>query len=282
MNIIIWLHLIRIPQWLKNLMLFFPPFLGGVLFQPGVAHKGVFPVIAFCLASSCTYILNDILDARSDATHPVKRTRPIPAGKVPPAHAALAAIILAAGGISIAWHISAVFLQVLLAYLVVTAAYSIKLKEFPIIDIFCIATGFILRLQAGGEAFRIVVSDWLFLTVFLLAIFLGTGKRLSEKNLLGETSATHRKSLLAYPAGFLDGTMYMTGSAVLVTYTLYVISRHALVFTVPLCAFGLLRYMLLVKSGRNGDPTDSLLKDEVLFAVGFLWAVMVGWGIYGK
>ena len=149
-------------------------------------------------------------------------------------------------------------------------------------DIFCISACFLLRLEAGGSAFTIVISEWLFLSVFLLALFLSTGKRLSEKTCLGAAAVMHRKSLNAYPEGFLDGVMYMTGAAVLVTYTMYVISRHStlLIYTVPLCSFGLLRYILRIRCGKGGDPTESLLKDVPLLIVGVVWAVMVGWGIY--
>jgi hypothetical protein len=116
--------------------------------------------------------------------------------------------------------------------------------------------------------------------VFLLAIFLSAGKRLGEKKMLGETSGEHRKSLLEYSEGVLEGYMYLSGSAVLVTYTMYVITKHKLVFTVPLCCFGLFRYMMIVKKGSSGDPTDALIKDPVLFAVGVIWVFMVGMGTY--
>jgi 4-hydroxybenzoate polyprenyltransferase len=151
------------------------------------------------------------------------------------------------------------------------------------VDIFCISAGFLLRLQAGGAAFNVVISEWLFLSVFLLSVFLSTGKRLAEKQRLGVAACHHRKALLAYPEGFLEGVLNMTGGAVLVTYTMYVISRHSalLVYTVPLCCFGLLRYILRVKTGKGGDPTESLTKDVPLLLVGMAWVVMVGWGIYG-
>ena len=135
-------------------------------------------------------------------------------------------LFLACTGITLAFLCSTTFLLLLIAYLAIVTAYSLKFKDIPIVDIFCISAGFLLRLQAGGEVFGIQISDWLFLSVFLLAMFLSTGKRLGERNMLGNGAGSHRKSLLAYPDGFLDGIMYMTGSAVLVTYTMYVISRH--------------------------------------------------------
>ena len=282
MNCLPYLKLLRPTQWLKNLMLLFPPFLGGVIMQAGLIQKGILPFISFCAISSSTYIFNDILDAHNDALHPVKKFRPIPSGAVGKNTALIVALILACTGISISYSCSTPLLLLLLAYLVIFSMYSLKLKDIPIVDIFCISSGFLLRLQAGGQVFDIQISDWLFLSVFLLAIFLSTGKRLGERTILGDGAGSHRKSLHAYPDGFLDGTMYMTGAAVLVTYTMYVISRHTLVYTVPLCLFGLLRYIFLVKSGRTGDPTETLYKDRVLFVVGFFWVIMVGWSLYGR
>ena len=275
-----YLRLLRPVQWLKNLMLYFAPFLGGAILRPGVLGKGTLPFVSFCLASSATYVLNDLADRENDAQHPRKKERPLPSGKVSPLGAGILGGGCLAASLYLGSRVSPVFLALLLAYLTISVCYSCKLKELPIVDLFCISSGFLLRLEAGGEAFGIRISDWLFLSVFLLAVFLSTGKRLGEKSILGEKAGGHRKSLLSYPDGFLQGTMYMTGGAVLVTYTQYVIARHALIYTVPLCCFGLLRFIMRVQGGQSGDPTESLLKDLPLFIVGILWAVMVGWGIY--
>lgn len=274
------LSILRPTQWLKNLMLFFPSFLGGELLLPGVLARGVIPFVSFCLASSSAYVLNDILDRERDKSHHRKSKRPIPSGKVSLVEAVVLNFVLLAGALALALTISPVFIAILLAYLIVAISYSFYLKHLPIVDLFCVSAGFLFRLQAGGEAFGVEITAWLFLSVFLLAIFLSTGKRLYEKNALGENAGSHRKALESYPPGFLDGTMYMTGGAVLVTYTLYVIEHQVLIYTVPLCCFGLLRYIMRVKSGLGGDPTESLIKDVPLFVVGLLWAVMVGWGIY--
>ena len=280
MKIIPCLQLLRPIQWLKNLMLFFPPFLGGAFLQQGLLVKGVLPFVAFCLASSSGYIINDVLDREHDSKHPSKKDRPVASGVISTSTALYGAALCLVLSLYLALYVSLVFFLILLAYVVISTWYSLKLKEYPIVDLFCIASGFLLRLEAGGEAFHIVISEWLFLSVFLLAIFLATGKRLGEKCSLGDKAGGHRKSLLSYPEGFLQGTMYMTGGAVLVTYTQYVILRHALIYTVPLCCFGLLRFIMRVQAGRGGDPTEFLLKDVPLCVVGLLWTIMVGWGIY--
>ena len=277
-----YLKLLRLSQWLKNLLIYFPPFLGGVLLHPGIATRGVLPFLAFCMASSSTYIFNDILDRDNDRHHPDKKARPLPSGAISIVSASVFAVLLAFASGIVANSVSPVFLAYLIAYLILSLAYTSYFKNLALIDIFCISAGFLLRLCAGGASFDIRLSEWLFLTVFLLSIFLSTGKRLSEKNRLGATAVNHRRALVAYPDGFLQGAMYITGSAVLVTYTMYVITRHSflLVYTVPLCCFGLLRFILRIQAGKSGDPTESLLKDLPLFCIGLIWLMMVGWGIY--
>ena len=282
MNPVSLLKILRPHQWLKNLMLFFPPFLGGVLFAPGIFQKGLLPFAVFCIASSATYIFNDIRDQEQDRVHPKKQQRPIASGAVSVGKAVVLGSVLFILSILLSLKLPVAFLAWLLAYFGLSFAYSTVLKDQPVFDIFCVASGFVFRLFAGGAAFGVVVSDWLFLSVLLLALFLSSGKRLGEKKMLGEISGQHRKSLDAYPDGTLDGFMYMSGAAVLVTYTLYVITMHKLVFTVPLCCFGLFRYMMIVKRGGSGDPTDSLTKDPVMFMVGVLWVFMVGLSTYLK
>lgn len=278
---ITYITLLRPRQWLKNMMLYFPPFLGGTLLHPGVWQQGLLPFAAFAAVSSSGYILNDILDRSVDQSHPNKKDRPLTSGAVPLPVAWTIAGLLAATSLVLGSISSSALVVLLLCYLTITAAYSVGLKNVPVVDIFCIATGFLFRLLAGGSAFGITVSSWLFLSVLLLALFLSAGKRLSEKQLLADSAVLHRKVLVLYPAGFLDGVLFMTGSAVLVTYTMYTLTHQRLIYTVPLCCFGLLRYILRVKTGKGGDPTESLLRDPWLFVVGAAWAVMVGWGIYG-
>ena len=275
-----YIQLLRPHQWLKNLILFFPAFLGGSLFQQGRWSSGLTAFVAFCLASSSTYIVNDIRDRESDQQHPKKSRRPLATGAVGIKTAAGIVTVLLVATTLLAQGLPRVFSVWLIAYLALSFAYTLGLKDQPILDIFCIASGFVFRLFAGGAVFGVQVSDWLFLSVLLLALFLSCGKRLSEKQLLGTNSADHRKALNGYPPGVLEGLMFTSGAAVLVTYTLYVIAKHRLVYTVPLCCFGLFRYILLVKRGESGDPTDSLMKDPVMFVVGMAWAVMVGGAVY--
>ncbi len=276
-----YLRLLRAHQWLKNLILFFPPFLAGSIFHSEVVVKGLSAFLVFCLASSSGYIFNDLIDLEHDRLHPRKKHRPLAAGTFSVTIAVASAVFLLCVAVSVtAFLLSLQFLFFLLFYLLVTTLYSLKFKDIPLLDVFCVATGFIIRLEAGGEAFEVPISDWLFLTVFLLALFLSIGKRLTEKHNLGSDAGLHRKSLASYPDGFLDGAMYLTGGSVLVTYSMYTISRGQLLYTVPLCCFGLLRYVLRVKTGLSGDPTESLLRDSQLLLVSVAWATLIAWEIY--
>ena len=280
MNVPAYIALCRPIQWLKNLMLFFPAFLGGTFFRPGSFHVGAVSFISFGMASSSSYVLNDILDRFNDANHPTKKYRPLPSGHVSVAAAYFLCLLLLSAGAVLAFSVSLSFGLFVLVYVAVQLSYSLRLKEVAILDIFCIAAGFLLRLEAGGLVFHVDVSSWLFLSVFLLALFLSTGKRLGEIEILGERAGEHRRCLTSYPPGFLEGVMYMTGGSVMVTYTMFVMSRHTLVYTVPLCCFGLFRYVYRIKSGLGGDPTEALTKDLPLFTTSALWGLMIWYGYY--
>lgn len=277
-----YIRLLRLQQWLKNLMLFFPPFLGGIMLQPGIWQQGVPPFIAFCLASSSGYILNDLMDRKADLKHPAKSSRPLASGQISAPAATTVAALFFMVAVIITWYLHTTLTIIIVAYLAVSVAYSCYLKNVPVIDLFCIATGFLFRLQAGGAIFQVPISQWLFLSVLLLSLFLSAGKRLAEKKALPSNAAEHRKVLAHYPNGFLDGVLFMTGGAVLVTYSMYTLVHPLLVHTVALCCFGLLRYMYRVMSGRGGDPSEALLRDPWLILVGLAWVGMIGWGIYGR
>ena len=275
-----YLRLVRPLQWLKNLMVYFPVVLSGSLQQVGFSWRCILPFAAFCCASSAGYVFNDLVDRRRDTAHPHKKSRPIPSGQVTVFGALTVCIALAilAGLAGIA--VSRVFFFFILAYLLSTACYSLIIKEIAVLDIFCISLGFVLRLYGGGSAFRVEISDWLFLTVFLLSVFLSVGKRYSEMRILGNDAGIHRRTLEEYPRGFLEGSMYMSGAAVLVTYSLYAIGHPPMVYSVPLCMFGLLRYLMRIKGGGSGDPTESLVKDLPLLVTSVMWVAFIGWSVY--
>lgn len=281
--VITYLKLLRPVQWLKNLMLFFPSFLGGGVFTI-LKPSALLPFAAFCMASSASYIINDCRDRIHDRHHPEKMKRPIASGHISIAAGGVTAILLLIAAFALAWYILPQFCNYVALYFLVSLAYTFWLKSFVLLDIVGISAGFIIRLAAGGAVFSIPISTWLFLCVFLLSLFLSAGKRLGEKQRLGDKAIDHRKALVSYSGKLLERIMLVTGGSVLVAYTMYIISKNSklLLCTVPLCLFGLLRYHFKIHTVNfSGDPTESLTRDVPLFITGALWTIMAGWGIYG-
>jgi decaprenyl-phosphate phosphoribosyltransferase len=273
-------RLLRPHQWLKNLLLFFPPFFGGKLSLSFLGVSCVPAFLAFSFGASCTYIVNDIIDRNVDRNHASKKNRPIARGDVKVTHAIILACVLYVAAMLLAFAVSEHFLGYLILYLLVSISYSLVFKHIVLIDIFAIASGYVLRVLAGGEAFRVPVSNWLFLAVFIVALLLASGKRLGEMIAQGEHAPKHRHILQEYSVSFLEGVLWFAASASLVAYALYVIeNKDVMLYTVPVAAYGLLRYIYIVKQGR-GDPTEILLNDGHIMMTGVIWAAMVAVIIY--
>ena len=278
--ILAFIRILRPHQWLKNLLLLFPPFFAGKMTDPQALHV-VLPVLAsFSLAASCMYIINDIRDADVDRNHSVKRNRGIAHGDISVPLALVLAASLYVIAMFISSSVSRTFQGWLILYLIISFIYTLFFKDLVIVDIFFITAGFLIRVLAGGEAFNIPVTNWLFLTVFSVSLLLAAGKRLGELISLGDKASKHRKSLMHYSPSYLEGIMWFSASAALVTYALYTIGhKNGLFYTVPVAAFGLLRYNYIVKQGQ-GDPTEALIKDGQIMLVGILWVAMMGIIIY--
>lgn len=272
--------LMRPRQWVKNLLILFPPFFGGKLFEPSVITTLVLSFVSFSLASSGGYVINDIIDRNADQHHLTKRNRPIAKGDIPVAIAVTLAVGLYIAAILLSSAISRHFEGYIILYIVITFLYTIFLKHIILVDIFVISFGFLLRVLAGGEAFNIIITGWLFLTVFLVALLLSSGKRLGELIILSDDAAHHRRNLSQYTTSFLEGILWFSASATLVTYALYTLEhKGGLFYTVPLTVFGLLRYIYIVKQGK-GDPTEALLMDGQILGVGIIWVVALAIIIY--
>ncbi len=271
-----YLKLLRTKHWLKNILLFAAPFFGGRLLAGETLFMAFPAFMAFSLSASVAYIFNDIRDVENDRLHPEKRKRPIASGDISQRKALIFAAVLCTVAIFMSYKIAVPFLYFILAYLSIQAAYSVYLKNIPIVDIFCIASGFIIRVLAGGAAFKVEVSQWLLLTMFMISLVLATGKRLGEVSLLNEKAWEHRKSLGYYSTANLNEILLISSSASLIAYALYTVEQFQdLVYTVPIVTFGLFRYLMLSKQGL-GDPTEAITKDKWLVFTVVLWLVVVG------
>jgi len=271
-----YLSLLRPRHWIKNLFLFAPPFFGGRILDKETLSLAIPAFIAFSFCANASYIINDIKDARNDSLHPRKKDRPISSGIISKKNAAMLSMFMAASSFVISYIISPVFFYFVLSYFFIQLTYSAYLKNIALADIFCIASGFVIRVLAGGAAFNVEVSLWLLVTMFMISLVLATGKRLSEFRLLTHNASEHRKSLNHYSPSFLNEILIISSSASLISYALYTVEQfHALIYTIPIVTFGLFRYIMLSKHGM-GDPTDALTRDKWLALTVVLWLLLIG------
>lgn len=275
-------------QWVKNAVVLAPLIFGRKLLDAGALWHGMWATVAFCAAGSAIYFLNDWLDAAADREHPLKRLRPIAAGRLRPqqvwgAFGVLVGVALIAGALA-----SGSTLWLILAYMTLMIAYSTRLKHIVLVDIFSIAGGFVLRVWAGAVAAAVPLSPWLYVCTVLLALFLAVAKRRHEVLLLESVAANHRRTLDDYSVDLLDTLLQITAAAVVMTYSLYTFTaanlpeNHSMMLTIPLVLYGIFRYLYLVyRREQGGVPEQVLLDDKPLLAVILGWGVLVLILLYG-
>lgn len=271
-------------QWVKQALLLAAPAAGGVLLQPAVWGRLVLAVLAFCLAASATYLVNDALDAEQDRRHPTKRYRPIAAGAVTVRAALLAAAALALTALAVAAALGASFLGVLAAYLALTAAYSTYLKHRAVLDIVAVSGGFVLRAVAGGVAAGVVLSQWFLMVALFGSLVLVAGKRRSEQAAAHRDGST-RAVLAAYPPGFLDQVLGIGVTATLLSYAQWSTSllgddQLLLASSLLPVTLALLRHLLLVHRGQAEAPERLLMSDRPLQLAVAAWLALVLAGTY--
>ncbi|MFQ5719386.1 MAG: decaprenyl-phosphate phosphoribosyltransferase [Acidobacteriota bacterium] len=279
------LRTLRPEQWVKNFFVFAALLFGQRLGDPTAVARTVGAFIAFCALSGTVYLINDLRDLERDRRHPVKRLRPLAAGDLSPLAAWMAAVVLGSGALLGARWLPREFLWFAAAYLVLNLVYSFGLKNIVILDVLAIAGGFVLRAVAGAAAIPVQFSQWLVLCTFLLALFLGFGKRRHELTLLADDAAEHRVSLQEYSIVFLDQMITVVLAATVVAYSFYTMSTEvaarlhttALPLTIPFVLYGIFRYLYLIHHRRGGgSPAHALLHDGALLVDVALWAVSVG------
>lgn len=265
--------LLRPRQWIKNAFVLAPlVFAAEFLNAPALLHAAL-AVAFFCVASSATYILNDLRDIEKDRAHPKKRlSRPLAAGVVSPATAkgVLAGLY---GVLALGFFWSPLAMAGIAAYMALNVAYSFKLKHVPVVDLFCIATGFVIRIWVGAAAIQVPLSHWMAVTTLALALYLATIKRRQE---LSSSGASGRLVLESYNVELLDRYAQMAAMGALMFYSLFTMTvRPALAITVPVVLFGIFRYWYLVERHSAGEsPTDVVWADWPLAATLLVWGAL--------
>jgi len=264
----------RPKSWIKNIFVFIPLVFSLELFNTDKLLMSFIAFAAFCLVSSAVYVFNDIYDAAQDAAHPVKHIRPIASGVITLRKAVIFAMSLAMAGIAISLTANLLVTMFVAFYLVLNLAYTLWLKHKPIFDCFCIAAGFVLRIYAGGAASGESVSDWLFLTIIAMSLFMAFGKRRGE--LLKVGGCETRKVLQSYDLGFLKGMVFACAGLSIVFYSLWAMYRGSnMIYTVPLVVFMISKYLLLIHSNdSHGDPTMVVFESKSLFAICGLYGLL--------
>lgn len=237
--------------------------------------------VLFIALSGAVYLLNDCIDVERDRAHPRKRHRPVASGLLPVGLALTSAFVLTVLGLVAAFLLQPLFGATCLAYVAIQHAYTVRLKRIVLLDVFCVASGFVLRVMAGAAVVDVPVSEWLYVCSGLGALFIALSKRRSELSSAGESASTQRDALGGYTLRMLDQMIAVVASSALVTYALYTFladnlpDNRAMLLTLPFVGFGLLRYMYLVHTRDSGEnPEEMLVRDAPLATAVVLWIVV--------
>lgn len=275
----------RPKQWYKNLVIFI-----GIVFSLNLLNFGLWiDVIAafavFCALSGSMYIINDVIDIEKDKNHPKKCKRPIASGKLKTNNAWISAIVLIIIALGVSYLINILFLSTAVTFFLLILIYSIFLKHFIVVDMMVISTGFVIRAIAGCLAIGVlIISPWLIIGTFILALFLAIGKRRHELVLLGDNAANHRKILEGYSTEMLDQMMNITTSALIMSYSLYTFTsgKIYMMLTIPFAFYGIFRYIYMVHTENFGGEPEMLFKDKGMLLSMILWVLLVVAVLYGS
>jgi 4-hydroxybenzoate polyprenyltransferase len=268
---------LRPKGWTKNVLLFVGLVFALRLADPTAVMQAGWAFVVFCSVSSAGYLFNDIADVEQDRQHPRKRHRPIASGRVSVAQARALGGTLLLLGLGGAFALNFRFGLVTLAYVLLNAAYNAGLKRIVLLDVFVLATFFVIRAVAGAVAIDVPISPWLYVCTILAALFLGLAKRRHELILLGDDASSHRQILSEYSAGLLEQLITIVTASLVMAYSLYAFSAenlprdHSMMVTVPIVLFGIFRYLYLVhRRDLGGAPEEVLLGDWPMLATVFL------------
>lgn len=275
-------------QWIKNLLLY-----AGFLFTLGTGSSRVAfvrataGVLIFCFLSASAYILNDVLDAESDRSHPAKRDRPIASGRLAAGPALIASVVVGCAALGAAFLMDTGFGLIAAVYVVLTLAYSVFLKRVVLLDVIVLALGYVVRAVAGAIIIHVPASFWLALCTMLLALFIGLCKRRAELSSLN-AAIPLREVLADYSLPLLDQMIGVVTSSALLAYALYTyftptnpvaalawrFENHLLTFTIPFVVYGIYRYLYLVYQRNEGESPEALfLHDAPLRYNTAVWAL---------
>ena len=277
----------RPKQWIKNVLVFAAPGAANALTHATPLRQTLIAFVAFCMAASGTYCINDSSDVESDRRHPSKRTRPVAAGVVGVSTARTVGVVLIMAAVGLSFTARWQLAVTVGAYVVLTTLYSVKLKHIAVVDIVAVALGFVLRAIAGATATGVPISNWFFIVASFGSLFIVAGKRHAEGAEVGGDAAELRSTLGEYSVAYLAYLRTVSTSAVLLGYCLWAFEKAAEAqhadpwYQLSILPFvlGILRYALLVDQGHGAAPEDVVLADRPLQVIGVLWLIVFGLGV---
>ena len=277
------LKLMRVRHWIKNLFLFIPSFFAGHLFKTHELFMVLIGAFAFSLVASGVYIINDYRDRNIDKLHPRKKLRPLASGEVKSSTALTLMVLLIVSGFAVAAMLNIVFFYLLAGYLILNLGYSFGLKNIPILDLFIVSIGFLIRVYSGGVIADLPITHWLSLMVLLLSLFLILAKRrddilIHSRN--GKNGMVIRKSSQHYNLVYINSCVTLLSAVMIVAYIMYTVSPEVtdrfdseyLFITTIFVIAGMMRYLQIVFVERNsGSPTNIFIRDK------FIIFTVIGW-----
>lgn len=279
----------RPAQWTKNFFIFAALVFARKFFDWPSFLKVAEAFLLYCLLTGSLYLFNDFMDLKEDRVHPIKSRRPLASGAISPG---LALIIFSFGSLAaLLWALALnwPFFLITAAYFLLQVAYSFKLKHIVILDIFVLASGFVIRVAAGGLVINVPISSWLLICTSLLALFIGMSKRRHELVILEDKAANHRPILKEYSPYLLDQMISVVAASTVIAYCLYTISPETvekfgtrnLIYSSIFVLYGIFRYLYLVhQKGSGGNPEELVIKDKPLLIDIILWGFFIFLIIY--
>jgi len=289
------IDLLRVTHWIKNLLVLFPVVLAQRVSDAGAWLSALAATGVFCLASSAVYVFNDIRDRASDRLHPDKKNRPLASGRLGAGTALVLAVVLAAASLVGAAAVNVALLVVVAAFLVLQVAYSTYLKQKMLLDVMCIALGFVLRAAGGAVAIGVPISPWLFVCTLTVCLFMGFCKRCNEIASIRDAALaeSHRKTLVGYSSELLTHLITLSAGIAIISFMLYATSRrtmgnfgafraYCIIYTLPLVIYGVCRFAMLSMQAGYPGPTELILRDRPFQLILLLWMLamvaIVLWG----
>ncbi len=290
MNIQGLIRLARPGHWIKNLIVLLPVVFALQIHSIDAWEKAFTAATAFCLASSFAYILNDIKDRRSDLSHPTKKNRPLASGQISVKTAVTEAVIFLLLTAAVLQKLSMLVVPVILAYILLQVSYTMLFKNKTLVDVICIALGFVLRAAGGAVAIKVTISPWLFIGMFTICLFMGFCKRYTEVVIISnkKLAENHRSTLIRYTPELLTHLITLSAGIAITAFLLYGLSERTvsqfgtnyLIYTLPLVVYAIFRFAMLSMEGAYTDPTDLILHDKPFQITTVIWVAAALYIIY--